>query len=48
MRLHRETGIPLAVTNDAHYIEKDDAYYQDVLMCIQTGQVRRRSGTLKI
>ena len=38
LRLHRETGIPLAVTNDAHYIEKDDAYYQDVLMCIQTGK----------
>ena len=35
LRLHRETGIPLALTNDAHYIEKQDAYYQDVLMCIQ-------------
>ena len=38
MRLHRETGIPLALTNDAHYIEKGDAWYQDVLMCIQTGK----------
>ena len=38
IRLSRETGIPLAMTNDAHYIEKDDAYYQDVLMCIQTGK----------
>ena len=35
LRIHRETGIPLALTNDAHYIEKKDAYYQDVLMCIQ-------------
>ena len=35
IRLHRDTGIPLVVTNDAHYIEKKDAYYQDVLMCIQ-------------
>ena len=35
LRIHRETGIPLAVTNDAHYVEKDDAYYQDVLMCVQ-------------
>ncbi len=38
IRLSKETGIPLALTNDAHYIEKDDAYYQDVLMCIQTGK----------
>ncbi len=38
LRLHDETGIPLAVTNDAHYIDKGDAYFQDVLMCIQTGK----------
>ena len=36
--LSRETGIPLVLTNDAHYLEKEDAYYQDVLMCIQTGK----------
>ncbi|MBO5496757.1 MAG: DNA polymerase III subunit alpha, partial [Oscillospiraceae bacterium] len=38
IRLSEETRIPLALTNDAHYIEQDDAYYQDVLMCIQTGK----------
>ena len=38
LRIHKETGIPLAVTNDAHYLEKKDAYYQDVLMCIQMGK----------
>ena len=38
IRLSKETGIPLALTNDAHYIEKKDAYYQDVLLCIQTGK----------
>ena len=38
IRLSRETGIPLALTNDAHYIEPQDAYYQDVLMCVQTGK----------
>ena len=38
IKIHRETGIPLALTNDAHYIEKEDAYYQDVLLCIQTGR----------
>jgi len=38
VRLARDTGIPLVLTNDAHYIGKEDAYYQDVLMCIQTGK----------
>ncbi|MCI8537582.1 MAG: DNA polymerase III subunit alpha [Oscillospiraceae bacterium] len=38
LRLHRETGIPLVVTNDAHYLTKKDAGTQDVLMCIQTGK----------
>ena len=37
-RLSRETGIPLVVTNDAHYIKKEDAHNQDVLMCIQMGK----------
>ncbi len=28
-------NIQIVATNDVHYIEKEDAYYQDVLMCIQ-------------
>ena len=38
MRLHDETGIPLVLTNDAHYLTREDAYTQDVLMCMQTGK----------
>ena len=37
-RLARETGLPLVVTNDAHYLRKEDASMQDVLLCIQTGK----------
>ena len=37
-RLHEETGLPLVVTNDAHYLRKEDAYAHDVLLCIQTGK----------
>ena len=33
------TGIPLAATNDVHYISRDDADKQSVLMCIQTNSV---------
>ncbi len=38
MRLARETGLPLVVTNDAHYLRKEDARMQDVLLCVQTGK----------
>lgn len=34
-RLSTETGIPLVVTNDCHYIRKEDAAAQKILMCIQ-------------
>ncbi len=38
-RLSLETGIPLVVTNDSHYLRKDDARAQDILMCISTGKI---------
>ncbi len=38
LRIHQETGIPLVVTNDAHYLTREDAFTQDVLLCIQTGK----------
>jgi DNA polymerase-3 subunit alpha len=37
-RIARETGLPLVVTNDAHYLRKEDSTMQDVLLCIQTGK----------
>ena len=38
LRIARETGLPLIVTNDAHYLRREDAKMQDVLLCIQTGK----------
>ncbi len=31
-------GIPLVCTNDVHYVDKTDAFKQDVLTCVQTGK----------
>ncbi len=31
-------NIPLICTNDVHYVDKSDAFQQDVLTCIQTGK----------
>jgi len=36
-RIAAETGIPLAATNDAHFLTKEDAIVQRLLICIQTG-----------
>ena len=33
-RLARETGLPMVITNDCHYLRKEDAEMQDVLLCI--------------
>ncbi len=38
-RLSRETGIPLAATNDVHYIEQQDSKIQQVLICIATNHI---------
>ena len=34
--MSRELGIPLVVTNDAHYVRQQDSALQDVYICIQT------------
>lgn len=38
-RLSGETGIPLAATNDVHYIDQSDSKIQQVLICIATNHV---------
>ena len=37
-KLAEKLDLPLVVTNDAHYLRKQDAKMQDVLLCIQTGK----------
>lgn len=38
VRISRKLNLPLVATNDIHYLEKSDAFFQDVLLCIQTGK----------
>ncbi len=38
IKLAHEYGLPLVATNDVHYLSKEDARVQDVLVCIQTGR----------
>ncbi len=37
-QISNETGIPLVVTNDVHYVSKEDARMQKVLICVQTAK----------
>lgn len=38
MRLSKELGIPMVVTNDSHYILAEDWEAHDILLCIQTNR----------
>ena len=38
IKLGKEKNIPLVVTRDAHYLERDDAEAQDIMTCIRDGQ----------
>lgn len=46
-RLSEETGIPLVVTNDSHYLRRENASIHDVLLCIQTGKTLRDENRLR-
>lgn len=36
--LAKRSGTPLVVTNDCHYLKREDAEGHDILLCIQTGK----------
>ena len=36
INLSRKLGVPIVATNDVHYLYPDDAYAQEILLCIQT------------
>lgn len=38
IRIAEKTDTPLVVTNDCHYLAKEDAEAHDALLCIQTGK----------
>lgn len=41
--LHEDTGIPLVVTDDSHYILPEDAYAHEVLLAVQTEDIMEDS-----
>ncbi len=47
IKLSRELGLPLLATNDAHYVNADDAEAQDALVCVQTGKTIEETQRLR-
>ena len=46
-RLSNETGIPLVTTNDVHYVDKEDAHTQKILICIATNHTIDEENSLE-
>ena len=44
----KDHSIPLVATNDCHYLTRDDAAAQEVLMCIQTGKTLEDEKRMKL
>jgi len=45
--LSKETGIPLIATNDIHYLDREDANAQDILICIGTNRKKHEEKRMK-
>ena len=46
--LAREMGMPLVATNDAHYLTREDAKVQDILLCVNMRKTREDPRRLKM
>jgi len=44
----RRTGIPLVATSDVHYVHREDAEAQDILLCVNTGKFRTDTDRMRM
>ncbi len=47
IEIHKKLGIPLAGTNDCHYLKKEDSRSHDLMLCLQTGKTISDPNRLK-
>ena len=48
MELQRDLGVPVVATNDAHYVYREEAELQDILVCIHTNTNTKDEGRLRM
>ena len=44
----RRLGIPLVATSDVHYVNREDAEAQDILLCVNTGKFRTDTNRMRM
>ena len=47
VEIHKKLGIPLAGTNDCHYLKKEDARPHEIMLCLQTGKTLSDTNRMK-
>ncbi len=47
VKMARDMGVRTIATNDAHYLQREDAAFHDVLLCIQTGRTLQDPNRMK-
>ncbi len=48
LELSKKMDVPLVATNDCHYLNADDAYAHEVLLCIQTGKTMNDTNRMRM
>ena len=47
IKIAQELDIPLVITNDSHYLRKEDASWHDTLLCIQTNALKKEENRFR-
>lgn len=47
VKMAKELNLPLVCTNDCHYLEREDAKWHDILLCLQTGKTLANPDRMK-
>lgn len=47
IEIAKELDIPMVITNDSHYLRKEDASWHDTLLCIQTNALKKEENRFK-
>ena len=48
VEIAKEVGLPLVATSDCHYVDREDAEAQDVMLCINMGKFRTDAKRMKM
>jgi DNA polymerase III subunit alpha len=48
LEISRELGIPPVATCDCHYVNREDAEAQDILLCVNTGRFRNDTSRMRM